>query len=63
MASAKKFHVITRSHILTWRADLEHRGFAGAKIRRKLAILANCWLPKLMRDFANRCDYEDGQNR
>ncbi|WP_117140668.1 tyrosine-type recombinase/integrase [Pseudomonas amygdali] len=41
LASADEFRVVTRSHVLAWRADLEHRGLAGATIRRKLAALAS----------------------
>jgi site-specific recombinase XerC len=40
LASADEFRVVTRSHVLAWRADLETRGLAGATIRRKLAALA-----------------------
>lgn len=36
-ASADEFRVVTRSHVLAWRAQLDHRGLAGATIRRKLA--------------------------
>lgn len=41
LASADEFRVVTRSHVLAWRADLEQRGLAGATIRRKLAALAS----------------------
>ncbi len=49
LASADEFRVVTRSHVLAWRAQLEHRGLAiwrfgglaGATIRRKLAALAS----------------------
>ncbi|OSN24789.1 Tyrosine recombinase XerC [Pseudomonas syringae pv. actinidiae] len=41
LASADEFRVVTRSHVLARRADLEHRGLAGATIRRKLAALAS----------------------
>ncbi len=41
LASADEFRAVTRSHVLAWRADLEHRGLAGATIRRKLAALAS----------------------
>ncbi len=41
LASADEFRVVTRSHVLAWRADLEKRGLAGATIRRKLAALAS----------------------
>lgn len=33
--------MVTRSHVLAWRAQLEQRGLAGATIRRKLAALAS----------------------
>nr|UVN17988.1 Tyrosine recombinase XerC [Pseudomonas syringae] len=33
--------MVTRSHVLAWRAQLEHRGLAGTTIRRKLAALAS----------------------
>lgn len=36
LASADEFRVVTRSHVLAWRAQLEHRGLAGATIRRKI---------------------------
>jgi site-specific recombinase XerD len=41
LSSAEEFRAVTRSHILAWRAQLEHRGLAGATIRRKLAALAS----------------------
>ncbi|RML82370.1 Phage integrase family site specific recombinase [Pseudomonas amygdali pv. tabaci] len=41
LASADDFRQVTRSHVLAWRAGLEHRGLAGATIRRKLAALAS----------------------
>ncbi|KPX28236.1 Site-specific tyrosine integrase/recombinase [Pseudomonas coronafaciens pv. garcae] len=41
LASADEFRVVTRSHVLAWRAQLEHRGLAGTTIRRKLAALAS----------------------
>ena len=41
LASADEFCVVTRSHVLAWRAHLKHRGLGGAKIRRKLAALAS----------------------
>lgn len=41
LASADEFRIVTRSHVLAWRAQLEHRGLAGATIRRKLAALAS----------------------
>ncbi|MGX0957694.1 site-specific recombinase XerD [Pseudomonas viridiflava] len=33
--------MVTLSYVLAWRAHLEHRGLAGATIRRKLAALAS----------------------
>ena len=44
LASADEFRVVTRSHVLAWRAQLEHRGLAGATIRRKLAALASLFI-------------------
>lgn len=41
LATADEFRVVTRSHILAWRAQLEKRGLSGATIRRKLAALAS----------------------
>ncbi|KPX77010.1 hypothetical protein ALO84_200040 [Pseudomonas syringae pv. maculicola] len=41
LASTDEFRVVTRSHVLAWRAQLEHRGLAGATIPRKLAALAS----------------------
>ena len=41
LAGADEFRVVTRAHVLAWRADLEQRGLAGATIRRKLAALAS----------------------
>lgn len=41
LATADEFRVVTRAHVLAWRADLERRGLAGATIRRKLAALAS----------------------
>lgn len=37
----EEFRVVTRSHVLAWRADLERQSLAGATIRRKLAALAS----------------------
>jgi len=37
------FRLVTRSHVLAWRADLEARKVAGATIRRKLAALASLY--------------------
>ena len=41
LATADEFRIVTRSHVLAWRAQLEKRGLAGATIRRKLAALAS----------------------
>jgi hypothetical protein len=41
LASADEFRVVSRAHVLAWRADLESRGLAGTTIRRKLAALAS----------------------
>ena len=37
------FRLVTRSHVLAWRAELEQQGLAGATIRRKLAALASLY--------------------
>jgi site-specific recombinase XerD len=41
LVNADEFGMITRSHVLAWRAQLAKRGLAGATIRRKLATLAS----------------------
>jgi site-specific recombinase XerD len=41
LVDAAEFRIVTRSHVLAWRAQLEKRGLAGATIRRKLAALAS----------------------
>lgn len=41
LAGADEFRVVTRAHVLAWRAQLEARDLAGATIRRKLAALAS----------------------
>lgn len=41
LTGADEFRVVTRAHVLAWRAQLETRGLAGATIRRKLAALAS----------------------
>lgn len=41
LAGAEEFRIVTRAHVLAWRAQLEQRGLAGATIRRKLAALAS----------------------
>lgn len=37
----EQFRIVTRSHLLAWRKDLERRSLAGATIRRKLAALSS----------------------
>lgn len=37
LASTDELRAVTRSHMLAWRAQLEHRSLAGATIQRKLA--------------------------
>ena len=44
----EEFRVVTRAHVLAWRADLEKQGLAGSTIRRKLAALASL--------YENLCD-------
>ena len=39
----EEFRVVTRAHVLAWRADLEKQGLAGSTIRRKLAALASLY--------------------
>ena len=39
----EEFRMVTRSHILAWRAELEKRKLAGSTIRRKLAALASLY--------------------
>lgn len=41
LATADEFRMVTRSHVLAWRAQLEKRGLAGSTIRRKLSALAS----------------------
>ncbi|MCQ3028960.1 tyrosine-type recombinase/integrase, partial [Pseudomonas tremae] len=41
LTAADEFRAVARSHVLAWRAQLEHRGLAGSTIRRKLAALAS----------------------
>ena len=41
LSAAEEFRAVTRAHVLAWRTELEHRGLAGATIRRKLAALAS----------------------
>jgi site-specific recombinase XerC len=40
-ATADEFRMITRSHVLAWRAQLETHGLAGSTICRKLSTLAS----------------------
>lgn len=37
------FRLVTRSHVLAWRNELERQALAGATIRRKLAALASLY--------------------
>lgn len=37
----EQFRVVTRAHLLAWRADLTRRALSGATIRRKLAALSS----------------------
>lgn len=39
----EEFRLVTRSHVLAWRADLEKQLLSGATIRRKLAALASLY--------------------
>ena len=39
----EEFRLVTRAHILAWRAELEKQNLAGASIRRKLAALASLY--------------------
>ncbi|MEE4139998.1 tyrosine-type recombinase/integrase [Pseudomonas viridiflava] len=41
LAGAEEFRVVTRAHVLAWRAQLERSALSGATIRRKLAALAS----------------------
>ena len=43
ITAPEEFRVVTRAHILTWRADLERQKLAGSTIRRKLAALASLY--------------------
>ena len=38
---AEEFRVVTRSHVIAWRKDLEERALAGSSVRRKLAALSS----------------------
>ena len=37
----EEFRVVTRSHVIAWRKDLEERALAGSSVRRKLAALSS----------------------
>ncbi len=39
--AAGEFRVVTRSHVIAWRKDLEDRALAGSTVRRKLAALSS----------------------
>jgi hypothetical protein len=41
----EEFRIVTRSHVLAWRKDLEGRELGGATIRRKLAALSSLFAP------------------
>ncbi|MGY2491053.1 site-specific integrase [Cupriavidus sp. CP313] len=41
IARPEEFRLVTRAHVLAWRATLEARALAGAIIRRKLAALSS----------------------
>jgi len=41
ISSAGEFQLVTRSHIIAWRKDLEARELAGSTVRRKLAALSS----------------------
>jgi site-specific recombinase XerD len=43
IAQPEEFRLITRGHVLAWRADLERQKLAGSTIRRKLAALASLY--------------------
>jgi site-specific recombinase XerD len=43
IAQPQEFRLVTRSHVLAWRADLESQKLAGSTIRRKLAALASLY--------------------
>ena len=38
---AEEFRVVTRSHVIAWRKDLEARALAGSSVRRKLSSLSS----------------------
>ncbi|MFM0053718.1 tyrosine-type recombinase/integrase [Caballeronia grimmiae] len=41
IARPEEFRIVTRAHVLAWRAGLEERALSGATIRRKLAALSS----------------------
>ncbi len=41
IASAEEFRIVTRSHVIAWRKQLEERALSGATIRGKLAALSS----------------------
>jgi site-specific recombinase XerD len=41
IARPEEFRIVTRDHVLAWRATLEERALSGATIRRKLAALSS----------------------
>ena len=43
IAQPQEFRLVTRSHVLAWRADLERQKLAGSTIRRKLAALTSLY--------------------
>ena len=43
IAQPQEFRLVTRSHVLAWRADLESQKLAGSTIRRKLAALTSLY--------------------
>ncbi|MGH8229744.1 MAG: tyrosine-type recombinase/integrase [Steroidobacteraceae bacterium] len=44
IASPEELRLVTRAHVLAWRADLERRKLSGGTIRRKLAALSSLLL-------------------
>ena len=41
IAGATEFRIVTRSHVIAWRKDLEGRALSGATVRGKLAALSS----------------------
>lgn len=41
ITTSPEFRVVTRSHVIAWRKDLEDRQLAGSSVRRKLAALSS----------------------